>query len=431
MCVLFSRKQGQWSESGRTEVIRDNLNPTFAKTFVLPYHFEEDQPLKLSVYDVDNASKDLKQHDFIGETEFSLANVLVAGEELVMNLTRPGDRQRRGKVHVTGEEVEESKGDIEFLIRGNNLDKKDFFGKSDPYLEISRGQENGSFVLVHRTEIIKKTLNPKWNSFRISAQKLCNGDYNRPLRFTVWDWDRNDEPDLIGYTTSSLQALLGDEKAGLNPIAALELIEPNIKAKKGQKYKNSGVLQFLKCKTFVIPTFIDYIRGGCSMSLMVAVDFTASNGDPNIPTSLHYYHPYQANEYVQAIQSVGNILAPYDSDQWFPAWGFGAKLPTNRTSHCFALNGNDSNPEVYGVQGILDAYLNTLRQVRLHGPTIFSQILSSAIHQVSPSKDLSEFRSQKKQQYSILLIITVIQCCSLFPLFCLLCIGFDWLGWCY
>jgi hypothetical protein len=83
------------------------------------------------------------------------------------------------------------------------------------------------------------------------------------------------------------------------------------------------------------------------------------------------------------------------------------------------------------LQGILDAYLNTLRQVRLHGPTIFSQILSSAIHQVSPSKDLSEFRSQKKQQYSILLIITVIQCCSLFPLFCLLCIGFDWLGWCY
>ena len=37
-------------------------------------------------------------------------------------------------------------------------------------------------------------------------------------------------------------------KAGLSPIAALELIEPSIKAKKGRKYKNSGVLQFLQCK---------------------------------------------------------------------------------------------------------------------------------------------------------------------------------------
>ena len=68
----------------------------FAKTFVLPYHFEEDQPLKLAVYDVDNASRDLKRHDFIGEAEFSLANVVVAGSELVKHLTRPG-----GSSHVT------------------------------------------------------------------------------------------------------------------------------------------------------------------------------------------------------------------------------------------------------------------------------------------------------------------------------------------
>ena len=30
---------------------------------------------------------------------------------------------------------------------------KDFFGKSDPYLEFSRAKEDGSFVVFHRTEV--------------------------------------------------------------------------------------------------------------------------------------------------------------------------------------------------------------------------------------------------------------------------------------
>jgi hypothetical protein len=35
-------------------------------------------------------------------------------------------------------------------------------------------------------------------------------------------------------------------------------------------------------------TFLDYIRGGLKLHFVVAVDFTMSNGDPNVPTSLHY-----------------------------------------------------------------------------------------------------------------------------------------------
>ena len=31
---------------------------------------------------------------------------------------------------------------------------QDFLGKSDPYLELARSKEDGTFVVVHRTEVI-------------------------------------------------------------------------------------------------------------------------------------------------------------------------------------------------------------------------------------------------------------------------------------
>ena len=38
-------------------------------------------------------------------------------------------------------------------------------------------------------------------------------------------------------------------------------------------------------------SFLDYIFGGCNISLLAAIDYTASNGRPNLPTSLHYFNP--------------------------------------------------------------------------------------------------------------------------------------------
>lgn len=48
------------------------------------------------------------------------------------------------------------------------------------------------------------------------------------------------------------------------------------------------------------------------LSLQVAIDFTASNGDPRNSCSLHYIHPYQPNEYLKALVAVGEICQDYD-----------------------------------------------------------------------------------------------------------------------
>ena len=110
--------------------------------------------------------------------------------------------------------------------------------------------------------------------------------------------------------------------------------------------------------------------------MAVAIDYTASNGDISDPKSLHAMN--NNNQYYQAINQVGQILEVYDYDANFPTFGFGGvpkHLGLKATSHCFALNGNPNDPNIHGVNGILQAYQNTLSQISLSGPTRFSEVL--------------------------------------------------------
>jgi hypothetical protein len=72
---------------------------------------------------------------------------------------------------------------------------------------------------------------------------------------------------------------------------------------------------------------VDVSQGGCLLNFVVGIDFTGSNGDPRDSSSLHFLGGRTPNQYAQAITAVGNVIQDYDSDQLYPAFGFGAKLP--------------------------------------------------------------------------------------------------------
>lgn len=70
-------------------------------------------------------------------------------------------------------------------------------------------------------------------------------------------------------------------------------------------------------------------------------------------------------------------------------------------SHCFALNGNIFDPECEGLDGVLDAYKNSLRNVDLYGPTYFNKVIKT-VNNMAEGLEVS----QNNQKYLILLIIT-------------------------
>ncbi|CAO2610446.1 Cpne2 [Lemmus lemmus] len=314
-CVLFTEDNGRWMEYDRTETAINNLNPAFSKKFVLDYHFEEVQKLKFALFDQDKSSAQLDEHDFLGQFSCSLGTI-VSSKKITRPLLLMNDKPAgKGLITIAAQELSDNRV-ITLSLAGRKLDKKDLFGKSDPFLEFYKPGDDGKWMLVHRTEVIKSTLDPVWKPFTVPLVSLCDGDMEKPIQ--------------------------------------------------------------------------------------VGIDFTASNGNPLDPSSLHYINPMGTNEYLSAIWAVGQIIQDYDSDKMFPALGFGAQLPPDwKVSHEFAINFNPTNPFCSGVDGIAQAYSACLPHIRFYGPTNFSPIVNHVARFAAQAT-----RQQTATQYFILLIIT-------------------------
>ncbi|XP_040000825.1 copine-8 isoform X5 [Xiphias gladius] len=397
ICVLYTQGMGnkEWREFGRTEVIDNTLNPDFVRKFILDYFFEERQNLRFDLYDVDSKSANLSKHDFLGQAYSTLGEVVGSLGSRVEKALGGIPGKKCGTIIVKAEELNNCRESVMMQFCGNKLDKKDFFGKSDPFLVFYRSNEDGTFTICHKTEVVKNTLNPVWQAFKIPVRALCNGDYDRTIKVEVYDWDRDGSHDFIGDFSTSYREL----SRGQSQFNVYEVVNPKKKGKK-KKYLNSGTVTLLSFLVDIEVSFLDYIKGGTQINFTVAIDFTASNGNPAQPTSLHYMSPYQLNAYAMALKAVGEIIQDYDSDKMFPALGFGAKLPPDgRVSHEFALqNGNPQNPYCAGIDGVMEAYYQSLKSVQLYGPTNFSPVINHVARYAASVKDGS--------QYFVLLIIT-------------------------
>uniref|UniRef100_A0A8C9S6S6 Copine family member 9 n=1 Tax=Scleropages formosus TaxID=113540 RepID=A0A8C9S6S6_SCLFO len=334
--VLYREHCERKKNFGRTEVIDNTLNPDFVRKFVLDYFFEEKQNLRFDVYNVDSRSSNISKHDFLGQTFCTLGEIIGStGSRLEKTLSGiPG--KKCGAIILTAEELSNCRDIATMQLCANKLDKKDFFGKSDPFLVFYRSNEDGTFT--------------------ISKGSLYH--------------------DFIGEFTTSYREL----SRGQSQFNVYEVLNPKKKGKK-KKYINSGTVTLLSFKVESEYTFVDFIR------------------NPSQPTSLHYMNPYQMNTYAMALKAVGEIIQDYDSDKLFPAYGFGAKLPPDgKISHAFPLNSDTENPNCVGIEGVLEAYFQSLRTVQLYGPTNFAPVINQVARSAADVTDGS--------QYFVLLMIT-------------------------
>ncbi|RZC53158.1 hypothetical protein C5167_012012 [Papaver somniferum] len=406
MAIVYAkRSDGMLEEIGRTEVIMNSLDPVWITKVSTVYQFEIVQPLVFRVYDIDTKyhkmpikTLKLDEQDFLGEATCALSEIVTKqNKSLTLKLTvrnRQGVMRNQGMLTVFAEETITSRQAVEMVFRCSKLDNKDLFSKSDAFLRISRIAE-GVNIAISKTEVVDNNLNPTWRPVCLTSQQFgSKASSDTPLVIECFDFNSSGNHEQIGKVQKSVDELekLHVGKVGEN-LHIQSSRKGNIKKLKGQLF----VDKFIQKTQY---SFLDYISSGFELNFMVAVDFTASNGDPHSPTSLHYIDPSgRLNAYQQAIYEVGEVIQFYDSDKRFPAWGFGGRPANDVVSHCFNLNGSRGDPEVEGVNGIMTAYSSALRNFSLHGPTLFGNVINRAAQIAGES-----LRNQTK--YFVLLIIT-------------------------
>lgn len=384
-------------EIGRTEVIQDNLNPKFAKKILMRYHFEQIQKLRFEVYDIDP----IGGNDHLGSLDTTLADIVASRGSQFKKPLVGGPRRKPGYLIVDVEELTSCKQVASFGISATDLPPS-YCGLFSPSasIHIYRSNESGNYTIVHRSPSVARNANPNYKPFLVKLVTLCNGDLDRSIRFELIDQRFNMDRHL-GFFETTINMLKSNRGADNNNGQLFNLLHGRKPGQARPKATTSKVL-ISDFKLITQASFLDYVKAGTQIHFVIAVDFTASNGDPNYPDSLHWLDPMRRkmNPYESALQAVGNILKPYDTMGLFAGFGFGAKFHgTNMPpSHLFPLNGNDQHPYVSSVDELLEVYRQKLKQVVLSGPTNFAPCIGHC-HNIAQ-------QFEDGNHYFVLLIVT-------------------------
>jgi hypothetical protein len=373
---------------GKTEVIIDNLNPDFTTSFTIPHIFSETQTLIFKVFDSDSLQP--IPSTYIGEATCTLTQILLSQEQQKTCPIMNKDTQN-GVILVRAQTNEQSSKNVLIVFEGEHFKNRSrFFHRFKPMFYLSHITENNTEIIVYKSEYVYSK-NPHWKAVEISLKNLCRSDFDLPIKFQLLDHHNSNKPDFIAND----QFTINDFKQKGRPMLVLK--DPRKKAKK--YYVNSGFVHIRKLE--ILPSFLDYIKGGCTISLHIAIDYTSSNGPQNKSSSLHYLNPNgSTNHYERALKAVSKILLDYDTDKQVPVYGFGGRI-LGSTSHCFHVNMNKANPNVQGVDEIVEAYRKSLDSIELSGPTLLRPFLHN-LNSAIKGKRID----QNNQEYNIALILT-------------------------
>jgi hypothetical protein len=214
---------------------------------------------------------------------------------------------------------------------------------------------------------------PKIITSSIRLNDINNGDLDKQIQVEIYEENKG----LVGKIVASMNQL-----AQSNGVVNLD----------------TNIQCLIGFQTQKEMKFVEYIQSGLQISVMCAIDFTASNGDPSTPTSLHHLGGMEPNHYEQALRACCSIISYYDYDQKFPVFGFGGNI-NGMTNHCFPCN-LLQDPNVDGVEGIVASYKHSISHVRLDGPTYFSPVIKAMTNSVKESLQ------QKINSYYIFMILT-------------------------
>ena len=368
----------------------NNNTINFENSFVFPYCFELEQILRFKIIQNSFSSKMMMIETIVGKLMGSKSQLLelnlnqqgIVGD-LIIKATTVKNSNILAKMSFSVKLNSDYKEPYFIIKRDIRNSIEGSFNNNNNKGEETFVYENNNWLNVYKSEVLPHSKQSVYNFIEVTIhnQLLCNGNLSKPILIEFYDYYYRKS---LGHTAIFL------DKFSFNNTMKYNLYNESRTCLPAELN--------LKCNLIREYKFLDYLRGGLQISLIIGIDFTQSNGDPLNVNSLHYIGGNPPNSYEKAIKSCGEIVAYYDADQLFPVYGYGALLPGyNGVNHCFNVN-FQVDPNVHTIDGVLTAYRNSIRNIRLYGPTCFAPIIQKTIQHC--------YEQKNEHIYFILLILT-------------------------
>uniref|UniRef100_A0A915PXK7 VWFA domain-containing protein n=1 Tax=Setaria digitata TaxID=48799 RepID=A0A915PXK7_9BILA len=366
-------------EIGQTETVIGSVSPVFGRRCYISYCFESSQKLQCTVNQVDGNTERLA--GVIAKVECTLGEVISRGGSIELSLfPDKGNSFLRLQTH----EAKLSGRAVRLQFKGHNLQSPSLDCPLNAYLIMYLVPDDAPKLLLHKSEAIAEK-NPMWRTFLIPVSHFSFSSVSCTVEIDVYNYNVNREDKLIGKCTTSFDQLL----RGVGALNAYKL--SNLEGKK----KGNCSVELVRVLQVASSSFIDYLKAGTQIHFSVAVDFTASNGNPLDPSSLHYIHPHRFNPYMTALNAVTSVIGKYNRHGRIAALGFGAQTPPH------FKNSDAKDPHVNGIDGVLNAYRSTLLSVRPYAPTDYSEVIYHTYKFAAAVQ-----RQGGSDHYFVLLIVT-------------------------
>ena len=424
---------------GRTETIKNCRDPKWTKTFRFDFEFSKEVYLEISIYDHDKKK--------LGSTRIEVGKVFAKKQRrsaakldtqgvLYAQIMPAFETKRFKTCHFALDIYNFAKAHKKIYYEIHRQEHyKDFSMWSPIYRSVPKyiGEDcsihyEKCAIALHDIHVIHCSPEDDEENRDLDWDKQSKRSVQEyPLRVSIWESRTRGRHRHIGMVETSLAKLieLCKERSEL-PIYFDAAIEDKVELREkigissihfaidGKEDTHFEAIEQDPIHEIVVdedsvderdgsprPTFVNYIAGGCELDLCVAIDFTASNGNPLQKDSPHYIDHNSLNLYEKAIISVGKIITNYDTDKLHSIWGFGAKYE-GKVRHAFQVG---DKVKVTGVKGILDAYRTTFhRGICMSSPVVCTEVIRLAAKKAK--KEFSIAQEKGTQSYSVLMILT-------------------------
>jgi hypothetical protein len=257
MVVLFKEQEGQEIEIGRTESIKNEQNPKFLTTFLVPSSNANSEKLRLKIYnEVDPDCPDLLRQKLIGTANLNLEN-FVESDTQELEVSPEASAKERTSIHVNCSEYNGggSNYELELTALGFSNIKCELF----VVIEVLKESD---WTPVAKTEALSVKNEARFKPLNVSAHKFPGEEAAR-VRFRCYQ--NSQEREEIGFCEDILLGSLMSAEDKENTAKRIE---------KGGEFQ--GKVKVNSWRKINQDSFLTYIVNGARLHLILGIDFTSS-----------------------------------------------------------------------------------------------------------------------------------------------------------